>query len=185
MSASNRLFTACKSFDKKEAALFQHYFQTPVSGPCRELAFPSFLFFANKRLLNHRIRVLQVQDLDECELRCYHEHNCVSINFKLTMLARGKYSCELNNSTHGEHERDLVPDQDHFYRGTKCLSRRKSIQTFFFQNVCSNSPCQNNGTCQSGFTKKGYRCLCPDGWTGGTCKMGKAQTWSSSLNTKP
>ncbi|CAH3016252.1 unnamed protein product, partial [Porites evermanni] len=43
-----------------------------VQGPCRELAFPSFLFFANKRLLNHRIRVLQVQDLDECELRCYH-----------------------------------------------------------------------------------------------------------------
>ncbi|KAM7434590.1 hypothetical protein ABFA07_015379 [Porites harrisoni] len=63
------------------------------------------------------------------------------------MLARGKYSCELNNSTHGEHERDLVPDQDHFYRGTK--------------NACSNSPCQNNGTCQSGFTKKGIDVCVP------------------------
>ena len=31
---------------------------------------------------------------------------------------------------------------------------------FFCQRNCVQNPCQNNATCQSGFTKKGYRCLC-------------------------
>ena len=89
------------------------------SGPCRELAFPSFLFFANKRLLNHNITTVQVPEMDVCELLCYHEHNCVSINFEDKPSAEGTYSCDLNNSTHGEHGEDLVDAESYFYRGTE------------------------------------------------------------------
>ena len=43
----------------------------------------------------------------------------------------------------------------------------------FFQNACDkNLPCQNNATCQSGFTIKGYRCLCPPGFEGEHCEKG-------------
>ena len=32
--------------------------------------------------MNHTIKTLKVRDLDECELRCYYEHDCVSLNFE-------------------------------------------------------------------------------------------------------
>ena len=50
-----------------------------------------------------------------------------------------------------------------------------SIFLFFssFQNACDkNPPCQNNATCQSGFTIKGYRCSCPPGFEGEHCEKG-------------
>ena len=44
---------------------------------------------------------------------------------------------------------------------------------FVLQNACDKSPqCQNNATCQSGFTFKGYRCLCPSGYKGEHCEKG-------------
>ena len=44
---------------------------------------------------------------------------------------------------------------------------------FVLQNACDKSPqCQNNATCQSGFTFKGYRCLCPSGYKGEYCEKG-------------
>ena len=89
------------------------------SVPCRELTFPSFLSFTDKRLLNHTIKTVQVGGLDDCELLCYQEHNCVSINFENSASGKGKYNCELNNSTHGEHVGDLVEAKNCFYRGTE------------------------------------------------------------------
>ena len=44
---------------------------------------------------------------------------------------------------------------------------------FFCQSNCVQNPCQNNATCQSGFTKKGYRCLCTAGFEGPICERGK------------
>ena len=41
---------------------------------------------------------------------------------------------------------------------------------FFCQ---SQNPCKNNATCQSGFTKKGCRCLCTAGFEGPICQRGK------------
>ena len=40
-----------------------------------------------------------------------------------------------------------------------------------FQNACFGQPCVNNATCQTGFTQKGYRCICPVGYTGEQCQM--------------
>ena len=44
---------------------------------------------------------------------------------------------------------------------------------FLLQSACDKSShCQNNATCQSGFTLKGYRCLCPPGFKGESCETG-------------
>ncbi|XP_027056156.1 uncharacterized protein LOC113683142 [Pocillopora damicornis] len=37
------------------------------------------------------------------------------------------------------------------------------------QSACVNNPCKNNATCQSGFTDKGYHCLCTAGFKSLTC----------------
>ena len=60
--------------------------------------------------------------MGECERLCYEEHNCVSINFERKKDGDGKYHCELNNSTHREHDQDLVDTENYFYRGTKVTS---------------------------------------------------------------
>ena len=72
--------------------------------------------------MNHTIKTLKVRDLDECELRCYYEHNCVSLNFENKMVGNGKYSCELNNSTHKEHVEDFEKAPNFLYRGTNVRS---------------------------------------------------------------
>ena len=92
-----------------------------LSVPCRTLAFPAPLFFANKRFVNHTIKNVRVRDLAECERLCYEEHNCVSINFETKKDGKGRYSCDLNNSTHGEHDGDLVNEDNYFYRGTEVI----------------------------------------------------------------
>ena len=64
------------------------------------MEFPAPFFFANKRLTNHTIKVIGILDMDLCELMCYQEPNCVSINFRKKPENGGvKHRCELNNST--------------------------------------------------------------------------------------
>ena len=80
----NLSFFSSRYFQKKSHFHFlshQFQFNWNLSDECRELAFPSFYFFANKRLENHNITTVRVRDMNACELRCYHEPNCVSINF--------------------------------------------------------------------------------------------------------
>ena len=49
---------------------------------------------------------------------------------------------------------------------------------FLFQSACVSNPCQNKGTCQAGFTDKGYRCLCTAGFKGRNCQKGEhASSW--------
>ncbi|KAL9970877.1 hypothetical protein ACROYT_G023330 [Oculina patagonica] len=86
----------------------------------RELYFPSYYFFADKRLKNHRIKTVHVMDLDFCELLCYQHDDCVSFNIKRDPdSATGQQECELNNSTHMEHDGDLMNDNAYIYRGAK------------------------------------------------------------------
>ncbi|KAL9970874.1 hypothetical protein ACROYT_G023327 [Oculina patagonica] len=124
----------------------------------RELYFPSYYFFADKRLKNHRIKTVHVTDLDFCELLCYQHDDCVSFNIKKDPdSATGQQECELNNSTHLEHDGDLTNDNAFLYRGAK--------------NACGKNPrCYNKATCQSGFTDKEYRCLCTPGFAGEQCE---------------
>ena len=103
-------------FTKRNAGLF--------SDGCRTLTFPSFLFFANKRLVNHKIKTVQVPDMGACELLCYHEPNCVSINFKDNENGKGPHavSCDLNNATHRKHDNEFEETPGYFYRGTEVNS---------------------------------------------------------------
>ena len=59
-----------------------------------------------------------VKDLDECEYRCYLDANCVSLNIK-NKDPNGTHECELNNSTHLEHDGVLTDDQLYNYRGAE------------------------------------------------------------------
>ncbi|RMX47711.1 hypothetical protein pdam_00012326, partial [Pocillopora damicornis] len=124
----------------------------------RTLLFPDNFFFAERRFVNHTIDTKKVKDLDHCELFCYMNDKCVSANFKKEPEAGGMaHVCELNNATHLDYDTDLITDVNFYHRGSK--------------NACGkNSRCQNNAICESGFTFKGYRCLCPPGFEGENCE---------------
>ena len=84
------------------------------------MEFPAAFFFVNKRLTKHRIKDIRVLDRDLCELHCYQENNCVSFNFK-KYPERGEvtHMCELNNSTHLDHDGEFRDDAFYLYKGAK------------------------------------------------------------------
>ena len=49
----------------------------------RDLYFPAYYFYAQKRLVNHWVKKPDSQWLGECEYRCYLDANCVSLNIKI------------------------------------------------------------------------------------------------------
>ena len=53
------------------------------------------------------------------------------------------------------------------------VNSKNSILKLFLKSACDTAHCENGGTCQSGFTDKGYRCLCPPGFMFVHCKQGK------------
>ena len=84
------------------------------------MQFPDYFFFAERRLLNHELETKYVKDLDQCELFCYMNDNCVSANFKQDPKDGGTtFICELNNATHLEYDTDLITDAAFYYRGSK------------------------------------------------------------------
>ena len=82
------------------------------------MLFPQYYFFAERRLMNHTIKTVLAEDLDQCELLCYLNDDCVSLNIKKDRN-NGGHECELNNSTHLEHDIDLITDAVFYYRGSK------------------------------------------------------------------
>ena len=53
--------------------------------------------------------------------------------------------------------------------------KRQIIYLFLLKTFCAQASCQNNGTRQSGFTRKRYVflwCLCASGFTGHDCEKG-------------
>ncbi|PFX33302.1 Fibrinogen C domain-containing protein 1 [Stylophora pistillata] len=84
------------------------------------------------------------------------EPKCVSIN--IGPVAGASQKCELNNPTEENHTPfRLVNKPDYTFLAIK--------------NPCSSRPCLNNGTCQAGFTNKGFRCICRERFTGETCQV--------------
>ena len=88
------------------------------------MLFPQYYFFAERRLLNHTIRTVLTKDLDQCEFFCYLNDDCVSLNIKKDRDS-GTHVCELNNSTHQEHDADLIFDSVFYYRGSKVIRELK------------------------------------------------------------
>ena len=82
------------------------------------MLFPQYYFFAERRLMNHTIKRVLAENLDQCELFCYLNDDCVSLNIKKDQ-DDGGHECELNNSTHLEHDIDLITDAVFYYRGSK------------------------------------------------------------------
>ncbi|XP_022806742.1 uncharacterized protein LOC111343816 [Stylophora pistillata] len=122
---------------------------------CRTLEFRPEKAFNGKRLINHVIRIAEVMVKEFCENMCYVEPDCVSINLDNRVGRNRQYKCELNNVTHEGHEHDLKKEDNYFYRAA--------------ESACVRNLCKNNATCQSGFTDKGYRCLCTAGFKGQNC----------------
>ncbi|KAJ7379797.1 Protocadherin Fat 4 [Desmophyllum pertusum] len=95
------------------------------------------------------------------------QQHASSVNLKTNDYSAER-DCELNNVDASSHSQDLVPSESSSYYGTK--------------NACSSNPCFAGATCQTGFTEKGYRCLCPAGSFGDHCE--KAFGWIK-INTEP
>ncbi|CAH3160925.1 unnamed protein product, partial [Pocillopora meandrina] len=123
---------------------------------CRNLEFGPEKAFKGKRLVNHTIHTIEITVSRFCENLCYMEPYCVSINLYTRADGNGNYRCELNNATHEGHEEKLIEQAMYSYHAA--------------ESNCVQNPCKNNATCQSGFTKKGYRCLCTAGFEGPICE---------------
>ena len=75
-------------------------------------------------LLNHIIEEKRVKNLDDCELMCYLNDNCVSFNFKKDPENNEPvHICEPNNATHLKYDNDLTTDANFYYRGSKVSYR--------------------------------------------------------------
>ena len=84
------------------------------------MVFPDYYFFAERRLVNHTIENKSVNNLDDCELMCYLNDDCVSLNFeKDPEYNEAVHICELNNATHLKYDSDLTTDANFYYRGSK------------------------------------------------------------------
>ena len=104
------------------------------------MAFPDYYFFAERCLVNHTIEKKLVINLNDCELMCYLNDDCVSLNFeKDPEDEEPLHICELNNATHLKYDSDLTSDANFYYRGSKVsyqidfskLSPLNNIKTIF------------------------------------------------------
>ncbi|XP_068693015.1 neurexin-4-like [Montipora foliosa] len=97
----------------------------------------------NMAMKDHLISKEEVLNEGSCRVNCYLHPDCVSINMR--PLTEGNLICELNNAT---------------AQNMSVLSSEGGYTYMEIKNLCSSSPCLNGGTCQAGFTSKGFRCLC-------------------------
>ena len=68
------------------------------SGRDRKMLFPDYHSITERRLVNHIIEEWRVKNLDDCELMCYLNDNCVSSTFKKDPENNEPvHICELNN----------------------------------------------------------------------------------------
>ena len=96
------------------------------------MVFPDYYFFAERRLVNHIIENKSVNNLDDCELMCYLNDDCVSLNFKKdSEYNEAVHICELNNATHLKYESDLITDDNFYYHDFYYRGSRVSYKSIF------------------------------------------------------
>ena len=88
------------------------------------MLFPDYYFFTERRLVNHTFETRKVENLDDCELLCYLNDSCVSLNFKKDPgnnpeNDKSGHICELNNATHLKYDNDFTTNILFYYRGSK------------------------------------------------------------------
>ena len=135
-------------------------------------------------LRGHVIKTLYVPQEDNCEIHCYLDKLCQSINIS-PQLDNGKWMCELNDVAVGPES--LIEAEKHKYYGTKVtnfpeitsLAANLRMYTNFYvpflrrQNPCSSYPCVKNATCRPNFqVDNSFQCICPKGYTGEMCDKG-------------
>ena len=59
-----------------------------------------------RRLVGHVFKRIDITSPDVCEVNCFVEPDCVSFN--VGPLQDGKHRCELSDSDHRAHPRDLI-----------------------------------------------------------------------------
>ena len=111
---NSRKTTATTNQKQTNSLIFQ--------GGCRQLVFPGDFMFGNRRLIKHGIETLKVLDFDLCELQCYHQPNCVSINFNVIPNSGGLHDCELNDATHRSHGSELMSRDGYVYKGAVVIN---------------------------------------------------------------
>ena len=104
---------------KKKVIIIKSSDPLIFQGECRQLSFPANYMFGNRRLVKHVIATVEVVDLNLCELQCYHQPNCVSINFNVISDSDRLHECELNNATHRSHDSKLMNRDDYVYKGAE------------------------------------------------------------------
>lgn len=76
--------------------------------------FPSV---AGKALAGHVFETIQVKSSEQCEIRCYRDHQCFSVN--LGPYQVNGHACELSKSDHVRNPDDLVLRPGYIYKGTE------------------------------------------------------------------
>ena len=118
---------------KRSELLNFFFFSFFNSGNCRVLAFPRYFLIADKCLESHTVLIVpHVPDIGLCELLCYNEPNCVSVNYEIQTQKR----CELNNSTHRAHDADFKEREGCLYHGATVSLFVFSFLVFFSFMIC-------------------------------------------------
>ena len=102
-------------------------------------------------LEKHVFKMVEIETASACEVNCFMEADCVSYNLKPQQ--NGKLLYEFSDSDHANNQHIFISSQ----------------------NGCSSMLCPSPRRCQTGFTRKGYRCVCANGLLGENCTEGMSR----------
>ena len=93
--------------------------------------------------MNHTIGYKIGVDFEDCEMHCYFEKNCVSVNYQVDTE-----TCELNNATHLKYDENFIEENGYLYHGADvsfCFNFSSSSSS------CSCSSCSSLSSSSSSF----------------------------------
>ena len=96
--------------------------------------------------MNHTIGYKIGVDFEDCEMHCYFEKNCVSVNYQVDTE-----TCELNNATHFKYDENFIEENGYLYHGADvsfCFNFSSSSSS---SCSCSCSSCSSLSSSSSSF----------------------------------